>query len=94
MEISPSGIVSKICSVAAVNDNPGYSDAEKIVYLRSGSVGDAFTIVKQFPTSNASYADAWNLVKRRYTNHREIVFSHMRKFFYLKPCPDSSKVSL
>lgn len=61
-----------------------------MVYLKEALKGDAATIIANSPSTAAGYDEAWKKVEARYSNKREIVFSHLRKFHQLKIQPDSS----
>lgn len=61
------------------------------MYLKSCLTGEASAIVSCFPTTAASYKEAWDSVIERYDNEREIVFSHIRKLDELKQVPESAQ---
>src|SRR5207237_2334295 len=57
---------------------------------KTSLTGETNSIVSSFSTSSASFAAAWALVKKRYSNEREIVFAHIRKFDDLKAQNESA----
>jgi len=75
---------------SAVHNNASLSGAEKMVYLKTALKGEAKSIVHSFPSTSDSYTEAWGLVEQRFSNKREIVFSHLRKFHNLKQQSDSA----
>jgi len=67
------------------------SGGAKMIHLRDALKGEAATIIKNTPATDAGYKEAWKKVEARYSNKREIVFAHLRKFHELKHQPDTSK---
>ena len=76
--------------LSAVHNNPHLSGSEKMVYLKSSLKDEAKSIVSSFPSTEKSYVEAWKLVETRFSNQREIVFAHLRKFYILKKQTDTA----
>jgi len=75
---------------AAIHNNGNIAGGAKMVYLKEALKGDAATIVANTPSTAAGYEEAWKKVEARYSNQREIVFSHLRKFYKLQRQQDTS----
>jgi len=76
--------------VQAIHNNGNIQGGAKMIYLKEALKGDAATIIANSPSTAAGYSEAWKKVEQRYSNKREIIFSHLRKFYQLKVQPDTS----
>ncbi|CAG7733021.1 unnamed protein product, partial [Allacma fusca] len=65
---------------ASIHNNAALKGAQKIQYLVSACGGQALDMIKSFPVSDGNYAEAWDILKARYQNTRELVNSILRKF--------------
>jgi len=65
---------------SSVHLNSTLSGAEKLIHLKTYLTGDASSIISAFTVTDDNYKEAWKCVRKRYSNKREIIFSHLRKF--------------
>lgn len=54
-------------------------------YLKSALSGDALRVVKSISISNQNYSVAWSLLEDRFSNRKEQVFAHIKRFMSM-PC--------
>lgn len=65
---------------ASIHQNKNLSDAMKLQYLKSSLKGDAFRIVQSISIVDSNYELAWSLLEERYSNSREQVYAHLKRF--------------
>ncbi|XP_035222985.1 uncharacterized protein LOC118195771 [Stegodyphus dumicola] len=67
---------------ASIDQNPNLLDAVKLQYLKSALKGDAFRIIQNdsYKTDSNNYKLAWSLLEERYSNPREQVYAHLKRF--------------
>ncbi|XP_035212317.1 uncharacterized protein LOC118186340 [Stegodyphus dumicola] len=65
---------------ASIDQNPNLSDAVKLQYLKSALKGDAFRIIQTIAITDNNYKLAWSLLEERYSNPREQVYAHLKRF--------------
>jgi hypothetical protein len=59
--------------IATFHTNTSLKGVQKLQYLKGCVTGDAAILVNNFPVTEASYNEAWNVLQDRYENEREIV---------------------
>ncbi|KFM71372.1 hypothetical protein X975_16590, partial [Stegodyphus mimosarum] len=79
---------------AAVHNNDNLSKGQKLQYLLSALKGDALRVVKSIPVSDQNYEVAWSLLEERFSNHREQVFAHIKRFMSIPPIHSESASAL
>ncbi|CAG7816910.1 unnamed protein product, partial [Allacma fusca] len=65
---------------ASIHNNAALKGSQKMQYLVSACGGQALDMIKSFPVSDGNYDEAWDILKARYQNTRELVNSILRKF--------------
>ncbi|XP_059047800.1 uncharacterized protein LOC131843203 [Achroia grisella] len=58
--------------VSLIHRNSALMDVQKLHYLKSSLSGEAATLLKHIPISEANYEDAWVILQKRYNNKRFI----------------------
>jgi hypothetical protein len=66
---------------ASVESKTSLRDSQKLQYLKSCVKGDAANLIKSFTVTDAHFQEAWDLLKERYDNKREIVNSLISRIF-------------
>lgn len=79
--------------VTAVH-NSALSKVEKLTQLKSLLTGEAARQVRSLVLSDANYDIAWQALKDRYENNRELLFSIMKRLFSQPTITNSSATSL
>lgn len=79
---------------ASVNNNPSLSNAQKLQYLKSSLKGDALRIIQSIPISDDNFKIAFNLLNERYSNQKEQIFAHIKRFLSLPNIYNESSTSL
>ena len=67
--------------VATVDKHTGISNAQKLQYLKSSVKGDAAKLIQAFQVTDENYTQAWELLRDRYNNKRDIVQSILLRMF-------------
>ncbi|CAL8126482.1 unnamed protein product [Orchesella dallaii] len=70
------------------------SGSQKLQYLKSCLKGDPEALIRSFTITNANYDEAWDMLKDRYANKREIVYSLLRKIINQPTLKTESSSSL
>lgn len=65
---------------ASIHENPNLSNAIKLQYLKSALKGDAYRIIQTISIVDSNYELAWSLLEERYSNNREQVYAHLKRF--------------
>ena len=68
--------------VASVH-NSNMADCDKLSYLQASLSGKAAATLKAMQITNDNYKEAWEMLKKRFQNRREIGKAHLDKFFKL-----------
>ena len=66
---------------ATIDKNQTISAAQKLQYLKSSLKGDPSNLIKSFQVTDNNYQEAWNLLKERYDNVRDIIQSILQRLF-------------
>ena len=64
----------------AVDENSGYSNAQKLWYLKASLTGEAANLIKYINTEDSNYQIAKNILEKRYSNNDRIAQDYMRLF--------------
>lgn len=67
--------------VSMIHNNKSISSVQKLHYLKSNVKGDADTLLKSIPVTEANYETAWKKLIGRFDNKRFIVDSLLKNFF-------------
>ncbi|XP_059047803.1 uncharacterized protein LOC131843205 [Achroia grisella] len=70
--------------VSLIHRNSALMDVQKLHYLKSSLSGEAATLLKHIPISEANYEDAWVILQKRYNNKRFIVTSILKRLLSQK----------
>jgi hypothetical protein len=71
---------------ASVVQNSKLSNAQKLQYLVGALKGDALRVIQSLPITDANFQIAWDLLKERYCNKRQLVFSLIKRIETLTQC--------
>lgn len=66
--------------VATVHNNQSLAEVQKFQYLVGLLAGEAASLIKHIPISDATYEEAWSKLNNRYDNKRQIVTSLIKTF--------------
>jgi hypothetical protein len=80
--------------LATYGNNQKLQDSEKLQYLKTYVKGEAAGLFKSYQITNANYAEAWDLLKNRYSNERKIVNSILKRLFSQAVMKQESSSSL
>ncbi|XP_054706701.1 uncharacterized protein LOC129216512 [Uloborus diversus] len=80
--------------LASIHQNKNLSDAMKLQYLKSSLKGDAFRIVQSISIVDSNYAVALSLLEERYSNSREQVYAHLKRFFRIPAIQNESAAAI
>ncbi|GFY76702.1 uncharacterized protein TNIN_70181, partial [Trichonephila inaurata madagascariensis] len=75
---------------ASVDSNPYLTDVVKLQYLKSALRGDALRIIQSISIVDSNYKLAFSLLEERYSNHREQVYAHLKRFLSVQPVHNES----
>lgn len=67
-----------------VHENKTLSGVQKLHYLKTSVGGEAELLLRHIQISEANYVQAWETLKRRYSNKRLIVTSLLKRMFNQK----------
>lgn len=67
--------------VAMIHYNATLSDVERLHYLQGCLKGEVVSLTRGLPVSAEGYKIAWELLTRRFDNHRETVYAHIDRLF-------------
>lgn len=70
--------------IATIHQNNELSGSMKLQYLKSSLKGDALRIIQSISVVDANYDLAWSLLEDRYSNKREQVYAHLKRFMSIQ----------
>ena len=79
---------------ASIHDNSNLSGAVKLQYLKSSLKGDAHRIIQSISIVDGNYDLAWSLLEERYSNKREQVYAHLKKFLNVPNIQNESATAI
>ncbi|GFS87039.1 DUF1758 domain-containing protein [Trichonephila clavipes] len=79
---------------AAVSNNKNLTGAQKLQYLEGSLKSDALKIINSLSITNDNFEIAWKLLKDRYFNKREIMYSLIKKFINITPFSGESSTQI
>lgn len=79
---------------ALVHNQPGLSDAQKLVHLQRALDGEAASVIKDTNPTDADYAGAWNALVVRYGNQRIPLCMRMKSLVELPPAASASAADI
>lgn len=77
-----------------VHMNPNLTEITKFYQLQTHLTGDALDVLNGFKMSSVDYDPAWQALKQRYDNKRNLIFEYIKQFIDLPNLPphaDKSK---
>lgn len=77
-----------------IHNNEDLPPVEKFFYLRSAVTGDAQNCIRCIETTSSNYEMAWNKLKKRYSNKKVLVQTHVKAMFELEPVTSESSTKL
>ncbi|CAI6374547.1 unnamed protein product [Macrosiphum euphorbiae] len=77
-----------------IHNNEDLPPVEKFFYLRSAVTGDAQNCIRCIETTSSNYEMAWNKLKKRYSNKKVLVQTHVKAMFELEPVTSKSSAKL
>ncbi|CAG7817678.1 unnamed protein product, partial [Allacma fusca] len=80
--------------VSSIHLHPTLKGSQKLQYLKSALTGDAAELLESFQISDANYNEAWDTLRKRYQNLRELVKSHLNRFLEMPFVKHESGVEL
>lgn len=75
---------------ASIDQNQNLSDAIKLQYLKSALKGDALRIIQTISITDSNYKVAWSLLEERYSNTREQIYAHLKRFMSISVVQNES----
>jgi hypothetical protein len=66
---------------STIHNNPKLGGAQKLQYLKASLKDQASTLLSSLQITDDNYAEAWEILTKRYENKREIVRAHLKRFF-------------
>ena len=81
---------------SSVHDAPSFTDAQRLLYLRTCLTGRAFDKIESIPITPSNYKVAWDLLVENYFDFASVVNGHVRSLFELPQCskPCSSELDV
>ena len=77
-----------------MRNNQNLCNGQKLQYLLSALKNDAFRVVKSILISDDNYQIALSLLEERFSNHREQVFAHIKRFMSIPSIHNESASAL
>ena len=71
---------------ASVVQNSKLSNSQRLQYLFGALKGEALRVVQSLPITDANFQIAWDLLKERYSNRRQLVFTLIKRIVNLPQC--------
>uniref|UniRef100_A0A1B0DMC4 Uncharacterized protein n=1 Tax=Phlebotomus papatasi TaxID=29031 RepID=A0A1B0DMC4_PHLPP len=66
---------------SSIINHPDLYPVQKLQYLRSALSGEAFSLIKNLPTTAANFDVAWRILEERYNKKYNIIMDHISTFF-------------
>ena len=79
---------------AVVHNNSKFTNAEKLMYLRSCVKGKAAEKIECLETTSVNYQVAWSILERYYDDPAAVINNRIRAFFELPSCQNASATAL
>ncbi|XP_051156766.1 uncharacterized protein LOC127278879 [Leptopilina boulardi] len=79
---------------SSVHKEKRYTDAQKLVYLRSCLSDKAADKIESLETTDANYQVAWKILEKYYDDPTLVINNHIKSFFELPNCHNASASSL
>ncbi|XP_051157419.1 uncharacterized protein LOC127279228 [Leptopilina boulardi] len=79
---------------SSVHNDKRYSDAQKLMYLRSCLTGKAADKIESLETTDANYQVAWKLLEKYYDDPSLVINNHIKAFFELTNCANASATAI
>ena len=70
--------------IATIDQNKELSGGMKLQYIKSSLRGDALRIIQSISILDANYEIAWSLLEEHYSNKREQVYAHLKRFMNIQ----------
>ena len=67
---------------SAIIKNTNLTDSQRLQYLSTCLTGEALQVIKGFSISDANFVIAWDLLKVRYDNKRDLIFGLIKRFLH------------
>jgi len=64
-----------------IHSNSKISAAQKLHYLKNSVQDEASSLLSSIDITDANYLEAWNLLKERYENERQLIHCHLKCLF-------------
>lgn len=79
---------------ASIHNNSTLSDSQKLSYLKLSLQGDAAKVIQSISINDINYNIAWSLLEERYSNTKEQVFVHLKRFMSIPPVTNDNPYSV
>ncbi|GBN54606.1 hypothetical protein AVEN_53101-1 [Araneus ventricosus] len=79
---------------ASVHNNENLTGSMKLQYLKGLLTGDASRVIQSITISDANYLTAWTLLEDRFSNNRDQVFAHLKRFMSIPALQSDSASSI
>ncbi|GBN63698.1 hypothetical protein AVEN_180264-1 [Araneus ventricosus] len=79
---------------ASVHNNENLTRSMKLQYLKGLLTGDASREIQSITISDANYLMAWTLLEDRFSNKRDQVFAHLKRFISIPALQSDSASSV
>ncbi|CAG9093618.1 unnamed protein product [Plutella xylostella] len=77
-----------------IHENTLLSNVQKLHYLKSSLMGEPENLLRNLPTTDANYDEAWKQLKRRYDNKRYNVNEIFKRLFNQKTINSASSTAI
>ncbi|GBM05052.1 hypothetical protein AVEN_60237-1 [Araneus ventricosus] len=79
---------------ASVHKNENLTRSMKLQYLKGLLTGDVSRVIQSITISDANYLTAWTLLEDRFSNKRDQVFAHLKRFMSIPALQSDSASSV
>ncbi|GBN57909.1 hypothetical protein AVEN_272855-1 [Araneus ventricosus] len=79
---------------ASVHNNENLTGSMKLQYLKGLLTGDASRVIQSITISDANYLTAWTLLEDRFSNKRDQVSAHLKRFMSIPALQSDSASSV
>lgn len=79
---------------SVIHTNNKLSSVQKLHYLKGSLTGEAANLLKNLPTTENNYEEAWSQLKRRFTNKRYNCNAILNRLFSQKPILTESALAI
>lgn len=79
---------------SSIHNNSALSASQKLSYLKLSLLAEPLKIIQSIPISDANYDIAWNLLEDRFSNKKDQVYAHLKRFISFPSIQPENSVSI